>query len=76
MSPKSVKQIFVGFVDGPRAIKYYNTRTHQIRVLWSYKFLTNIAPVQDVQCEGELDRMDAQKQWVEGRSLYCTARRL
>lgn len=35
-------------------------RTNQIRVSRNYKFLTNIAQVQDEQREGELGMMDAQ----------------
>src|ERR1700709_1046384 len=57
MSPKSVKRTFTGFADGPRAIKYYDAQTRQIRVSRNYKFLS---PAQNDQREGEQEKMDAQ----------------
>jgi len=35
---KSIKQIFVGFEDGPKAIEYYNTRTHRVKMSRNYSF--------------------------------------
>lgn len=66
MQPRSLKQIFVGFVDGPKAIRYYDAKTRQIWVSRNYKFLSSPGDfpkqVSDVQCEGEINmgELDAQ----------------
>jgi len=48
--PKSDKHIFVGFADGPKAIKYYDASTRKVKMTRNYRFLKN-APV--LQREGE-----------------------
>jgi hypothetical protein len=50
LEPKSIKQIFVGFEDGPKAIKYYDTATHHVKTSRNYNFYTTNPPV---QFEGE-----------------------
>jgi len=50
LDPKSQKMLFVGFLEGPRAIKYYNARTKHIGTTRNYYFAT--APP-DTQFEGE-----------------------
>ena len=32
MQPQSIKHTFMGFIDGPKAIKYYDASTRQVRV--------------------------------------------
>jgi len=39
LDPKAVKQTFVSFEDGPQAIRYYDTTTHQVMISRNYKFL-------------------------------------
>jgi transposase InsO family protein len=39
LEPKSIKQIFVGFEDGPKAIKYYDTHTHRVKTSRNYSFV-------------------------------------
>jgi hypothetical protein len=50
LEPKSIKQIFVGFEDGPKAIKYCDTATHCVKTSCNYNFYTTNPPV---QFEGE-----------------------
>ena len=50
LEPKSIKQIFVGFEDGPKAIKYYDTATHCVKFSHNYNFYTTNPPI---QFEGE-----------------------
>ena len=38
LEPKSVKQIFVEFDDGPKAIKYYDMATHHVKMSCNYTF--------------------------------------
>ena len=38
LQPRSTKHTFVGFVDGPKAIKYYNASTRQVHVSCNYQF--------------------------------------
>ena len=38
LQPRSMKHTFVGFVDGPKAIKYYDASTRQVRVSHNYQF--------------------------------------
>jgi hypothetical protein len=52
LNPQSQKMIFVGFVDGPHAIEYYNSRTRHIATMRNYHF-TDTPP--DIQFEGEDD---------------------
>jgi hypothetical protein len=54
---KSERHIFVGFADGPKAIKYYNTRMRQVRVTKNFRFLRD-TPV--LQREGENGSKDTQ----------------
>ena len=49
LDPKSQKMMFVGFVDGSRAIKYYNSRTRHVGITRNYHFV--ITPPD--QFEGE-----------------------
>jgi hypothetical protein len=49
LKPRSEKHIFVGFTDGSKSIKYYNTTTRQVKTSRNFKFLN--APV--LQCEEE-----------------------
>ena len=64
MQPRSIKHTFMGFIDGPKAIKYYDASTWHVRVLHNFQFpamvtpQTNInntaTPMQNtVQSEGE-----------------------
>ena len=32
LDPKAVKCIFVGYEDGPHAIRYFNVATHQVSI--------------------------------------------
>jgi len=48
LKPKSFEQIFVGFEDGPKAIKYYDKGTHHIKTSRNYYFSES-----PVQFEGE-----------------------
>jgi transposase InsO family protein len=62
MLPKSKRRAFVGFEDGPKAIKYYNAETRKILTSQNYRFLTpqensppeEIVVAPDVPHEGEL----------------------
>ena len=38
LQPRSTKHTFVGFVDGPKAIKYYDALTRQVHVSRNYQF--------------------------------------
>ena len=38
LEPKSEQHTFVGFADGPKAVRYYNKRTHQVCVSRNYHF--------------------------------------
>lgn len=44
MKPKSKQQLFVGFDDGSKSIKYYNAETHKVLTSQNYRFLTNLPP--------------------------------
>jgi len=62
MLPKSKRRAFVGFEDGPKAIKYYNADSRKILTSRNYRFLTpptdsppeEIVVAPDVPREGEL----------------------
>ena len=62
MLPKSKRRAFVGFEDGPKAIKYYNADSRKILTSRNYCFLTpptnsppeEIVVAPDVLREGEL----------------------
>ena len=54
---KSEKHIFVGFADGPKAIKYYNARTRQVKITRNFRFLKNTSVLQR---EGENGSEDTQ----------------
>ena len=61
--PKSSQHTFMGFEDSPKAIRYYDARTRQVRLLRNFHFTNlsvnttpaNNAPVhtESVQSEGE-----------------------
>ena len=61
LEPKSEKHTFIGFLNGPKAVKYYSAKTRQIKVSRDYRFLkveSSQKPpeneiAQDVQREGE-----------------------
>jgi hypothetical protein len=61
LDARSEKHTFVGFVDGPKVIKYYNERTRLIKISRNYRFLNNKLPNEapnegdtpSVQREGE-----------------------
>ena len=38
LQPRSTKHTFVGFIDGPKAIRYYDASTRQVRVSRNYQF--------------------------------------
>lgn len=57
LEPKSVKQIFVGFEDDPKAIKYYDTATHCVKTSQNYIFNSTNPPV---QFEGEEEMEEEQ----------------
>ena len=63
MMSKSERRAYVGFEDGPRAVKYYNVATRKVLTSRNYRFLTppdtdpppeelEVAP--DLPREGEL----------------------
>ena len=58
LDPKSKKMIFVGFMDGPKAIRYYDAKTQSIKVSWNVAFNElkelEIVEVPGVQVEGEI----------------------
>jgi hypothetical protein len=62
MKPKSIKHVFVGYEDGPRAVRYYDARSRQVRISRNYRFLQNELPqnATDVQREGEIGSIDTQ----------------
>jgi len=64
LQPKSTKHTFMGFVDGPKAIKYYDAATRQVRVSHNFHFpvistpqtqpnICATLPQNSVQSEGE-----------------------
>src|SRR5277367_3591051 len=55
LDPKSQKMLFMRFLEGPHAIKYYNARTRHIGTTQNYYFAT--APP-DTQFEEEEELMD------------------
>ena len=42
LMPRSKQQIFVGFDDGSKTIKYFNPETRRVLTSRNYKFLTNL----------------------------------
>jgi len=38
LQPKSTKHTFMGFMDGPKAIKYYDAATRQVHVSCNFHF--------------------------------------
>jgi len=64
LQPRSTKHTFMGFVDGPKAIKYYDAATRQVRVLCNFQFpvvstsqtqpnMSATLPQNSAQSEGE-----------------------
>ena len=51
--------MFVGFIDGSHAIKYYNAPTKHIGTTQNYHFVTH---PQDIQFEGEEEPKPAESQ--------------
>ena len=62
MLSRSKPQIFFGFKDGPKAVKYYNMETRKVLTSWNYHFLSlqkgtppeEIVVTPDMLCQGEL----------------------
>jgi hypothetical protein len=46
LEPKSVKQFFVEFEDGPKAMKYYDSAIHHVKISHNYTFYSANTPVQ------------------------------
>jgi hypothetical protein len=56
LDAKTETHIFVGFIDSPKAIKYYNAQTRQIKVSRNYRFTAvsdTLTPEPNVEFEGE-----------------------
>jgi hypothetical protein len=53
LQPRSKQQIFVGYDDGSKSVKYFNPETRKVLTSRNYKFLTNL-PKQS----GTLDSVD------------------
>jgi len=55
LEPKSIQHVFVGFQEGPKAIKYFSAETRQIKISRDYRFHhpLNIKDAPDVPHEGE-----------------------
>ncbi|GBE89144.1 hypothetical protein SCP_1501500 [Sparassis crispa] len=41
LAPRANKYIFVGYMDGPKAIKYYDAHTRQIKISCNFQFSSN-----------------------------------
>ncbi|GBE80154.1 hypothetical protein SCP_0213570 [Sparassis crispa] len=41
LAPRANKYIFVGYMDGPKAIKYYDAHTRQIKISRNFQFSSN-----------------------------------
>ena len=58
LDPKSIKQMFIGYLDGLKAIKYYDACLCQVKVSRNYQFpkeyTDSHTPTPIVQCEGKL----------------------
>ena len=39
LNAKSEKLTFVGFLDGPRAVRFYDTRTRSVKTSHNFRFL-------------------------------------
>jgi hypothetical protein len=50
LAPKSEKMIFVGFEDGPKAVRYYKPETQKVLVSRNYKFI-NLPETSEVTTE-------------------------
>ena len=65
MKPKSKQQLFVGFDNRSKSVKYYNAETRKVLTSQNYHFLTNLPPKElspepiiiqpspSMPCEGE-----------------------
>ncbi|KAK0196116.1 hypothetical protein F5146DRAFT_1133575 [Armillaria mellea] len=65
LKPKSKKFLFVGYLDGPKAIKYYNLRLRQIQVSRNFIFVkpskaVDIKKTDNMRLEGETGSSDPQ----------------
>lgn len=65
LEPKSKKFIFVGYLDGPKAVKYYDPRLRQIRVSRNFIFAepskaVDIEKTDNMRLEGETGNSDPQ----------------
>jgi hypothetical protein len=83
LEPKSERHTFIGFLDGPKAVKYYNARTRQIKSSRDFRF-PNISPLRsappddriapDVLREGEWEG-DTQKSGVNKNGSSVSLKR-
>jgi hypothetical protein len=46
LKPKSVRQIFVGFENRPKVIKYYDSAIHYVKISCNYTFYSADTPIQ------------------------------
>ena len=60
LDPKSSKHIFVGFEDGPKAVKYYDVQTHRVKTSRNYIFTQPPTQIQG-ENEGEQQADDAEQ---------------
>ena len=68
LDPKSKKMVFVGFMDGPKAIRYYDAKTRSIKVSRNVAFNENEQPTElvivdipGVRVEGEIRENPSQQ---------------
>ena len=64
MLPKSKRQAYVGYEEGPKAVKYYNAETRKVLTSQDYQFISappigtptlqGIVVAPDAQCKGEM----------------------
>lgn len=68
MMPKSERKIYVGYEDGPKAIKFYNAETRKILTTRNFRFLS-LSEMKDPPPEGIVVTPDVPH---EGESRGCT----
>jgi len=66
LQPKSTKHTFMGFMDGPKAIKYYDAATRQVRVSHNFHFPVISTPQTQPNISATLPQNSAQS---EGESV-------
>jgi len=60
LQPKSTKHTFMGFMDGPKAIKYYDAVTRQVHVLHNFHFPVISTPQTQSNISATLPQNSAQ----------------